>query len=355
MLNILNKYLIRETLYTSISVLVILLVILSSNTMMRLIEAAAEGNFPTYLLFPTILIKITQYSIYLIPISLFFGILLALGKFYNSNEMAVISSAGQSPINLGMTMMYLVLPTSIIVGIFTLYITPLATDYRYKIEHRLANEERIEEIKPGRFTSSQSGTATFFVEGLKDGDLNNIFFSSLRDDKGTVESSYSASYFFDEDERKYILLKKGIINELLDGVQNRITTYKEHVIQLGQNLPTYTNNRAAAKSTIELMFSDKKTDSAELQSRLLLPLTTLILGLLAIPLSYSAPKKGRYSKVFLGITAYFIYFISISIIKKLYLLGYTPDFMGIWWIHIIALGIVALLYYNDNTKIPGRS
>ena len=224
-----------------------------------------------------------------------------------------------------------------------------------KIEHRLANEERIEEIKPGRFTSSQSGTATFFVEGVKDGDLNNIFFSSLRDDKGTVESSYSASYFFDEDERKYILLKKGIINELLDGVQNRITTYEEHVIQLGQNLPTYTNNRAAAKSTIELAFSDKKTDSAELQSRLLLPLTTLILGFLAIPLSYSAPKKGRYSKIFLGITAYFIYFISTSITKKLYLIGYTPDFMGIWWIHIIALGIVVLLYYNDNTKIPGRS
>ena len=74
MLKILRKYLITETAYAIITVLLILLIILSSNTMMRLIEEAAEGNFPTYLLFPTILIKIAQYLIYLIPISLFLAL-----------------------------------------------------------------------------------------------------------------------------------------------------------------------------------------------------------------------------------------------------------------------------------------
>ena len=45
--------------------------------------------------------------------------------------------------------------------------TPSATEYRYKLEHRLNSEERIEEINPGRFTSSQSGKATFFVNEIK--------------------------------------------------------------------------------------------------------------------------------------------------------------------------------------------
>ena len=119
MFKTLQKYLVSETIYTIMTVLVILLIILSSNTMMRLIEEAAEGNFPTYLLFPTIIIKIVQYSIYLIPISLFFGIILSLGKLYDTNEMAVINSAGLSPIDVAKLLMSVIAFVSIIVAFFT--------------------------------------------------------------------------------------------------------------------------------------------------------------------------------------------------------------------------------------------
>ena len=95
-MKILEKYLLKEILGSSLSVLLIFMVILSSNTMLRLIEEASTGTFPTYLLFPVIFVKIIQYSIYMIPISLFFGIIISLGRFYNSNEMAVISASGQS-------------------------------------------------------------------------------------------------------------------------------------------------------------------------------------------------------------------------------------------------------------------
>ena len=99
-MRILNKYLLKEVFSSSIAVFGVLMIILSSNTMLRLIEEASIGNFPTYLLIPVILIKVTQYSIHIIPISLFFGIIISLGKFYNNNEMAVISSSGQSPLDI---------------------------------------------------------------------------------------------------------------------------------------------------------------------------------------------------------------------------------------------------------------
>ena len=74
-MKILQKYLIRELTLSSISVFSVFMLILSANTMLRLVEEASVGNFPTYLLFPLIIIKITQYSIYLLPISVFFGII----------------------------------------------------------------------------------------------------------------------------------------------------------------------------------------------------------------------------------------------------------------------------------------
>ena len=99
-MKILDKYLLKEILESSLSVLAIFMIILSSNTMLRLIEEASVGTFPTYLLFPIIFVKITQYSIYIIPISLFFGIIISLGRLYNSTEMAVIASSGLSQVDI---------------------------------------------------------------------------------------------------------------------------------------------------------------------------------------------------------------------------------------------------------------
>ena len=355
-MRILNKYLLKEVFSSSMAVFGVLMIILSSNTMLRLIEEASIGNFPTYLLVPVILIKVTQYSIHIIPISLFFGIIISLGKFYNSNEMAVISSSGQSPLDIVKILSNIIIPASLIVALFSLYITPSVTEYRYKLEHRLNNEERIEEITPGRFISSQSGKATFFIEDIVDNKLNNIFFSTDRKTMASVENSETASYYFNKDNQKFIMLKEGVISEITsaNGVETRITKYKEHGLQLRKDIPAHVNSIPAGKSTIDLFFSNETADHAELQSRLLLPIASLILGLIAIPLSYSSPKKGRYSKIFLGAVVYFIYFITMSVAKKIYLLSYIPGFFGLWWIHVLVMSMLIYIYHADSHKIPGR-
>ena len=354
-MKILDKYLLKEILSSSLSVLLIFMVILSSNTMLRLIEEASVGNFPTYLLFPVILVKITQYSIYVIPISLFFGIVISLGKFYNTNEMSVMSSSGISPIDLAKSLKIIIIPAFIIVAFFSLYITPSATEFRYKLEHRLNSEEKVEEIKPGRFTSSQNGKATFFVDSVKNNILQKIFFSSSEKKSSTVENSATASYIKD-DNRRYILLKDGVITEILPPYKGntRTTKYLEHGIQLGQDLPTFINSKYEALSTYELFFLDELEAKAELQSRFILPLVTLILGFIAIPLSYSSPRKGRYNKIFLAALVYFSYFIIMSLIKKMYLLELTPSALGLWWFHIIFIVLIVFIYFQDSTKIPSR-
>ena len=356
-MKILQKYLITEITRTSITVLVVLLVILTANTMLRLIEESSIGNFPTYLLFPLIIVKITQYSIYLIPISLFLGIILSFGKFYSENEMAVINSSGISIYDITKIIARVILPAGFVVALFSLYITPSATEYRYQLEHKLNNEERIEEINPGRFTSSQSGSATFFVENIKNNILEKIFFSSSGGRAEAIENSSSARYITDKDNRKYILLRDGVISEIIPPsyTTTRKTKYREHGVQLGQELPKFTNTKYDAVSTLSLLSIDGKESSAELQSRLLLPIATILLGFIAFPVSYSSPRKGRYAKIFLGSLIYFTYLIIMSIIEKLYLLETTPSILGMWWIHFLMLLLVILVYKNDMVTIPSRT
>ncbi|MDC0089270.1 LPS export ABC transporter permease LptF [Gammaproteobacteria bacterium] len=355
-MKILEKYLLKEILRSSLSVLLIFMVILSSNTMLRLIEEASAGTFPTYLLFPVIFVKITQYSIYIIPISLFFGIIIALGRFYNGNEMAIISASGQSIFDIAAIVNKIIIPTFLIVALFSLYITPTVTEYRSKLEHRLNNEERIEEIRPGRFASSQNGKATFFIENSDGSILNKVFFSSSSEVGLIVENSKSATYYKDQNNNRFLLLKDGVIVETLSSVNanTKITEYETHGLMLGKELISFEDNSLKAKNTYDLFISNDLASRAEFQARLMLPLATLILGFLAIPLSYSSPRKGRYDKIFLGSLVYFLYFIAMSITEKMFLLELIPSLLGLWWLHLIMIGIIARIYYQDQNSIPRR-
>jgi lipopolysaccharide export system permease protein len=268
----------------------------------------------------------------------------------------VIASSGLSQVDIARSINKVIVITCIIVGFFSLYLTPAATEYRYKLEHRLNSEEKIEEIRPGRFTSSQNGKATFFVDNVKDNKLNKIFFNSISTATTTVENSKTATYYTDSELRRYIILKDGVITELLAPYKSntRITKYSEHGVQLGQDLPIYTNNKYDAMGTIQLFSVDDIEASAELQSRFMLPIATLILAFVAIPLSYSSPRKGRYNKIFFGALVYFSYFIMMSIAEKMFLLQVLPIYLGLWWIHFLMILALYYVYKTDYKKIPTR-
>jgi lipopolysaccharide export system permease protein len=106
--------------------------------------------------------------------------------------------------------------------------------------------------------------------------------------------------------------------------------------------------------TIQLLSVDGIEASAELQSRFMLPIATLILGFAAIPLSYSSPRKGRYNKIFFGALVYFSYFIMMSIAEKMFLLKVVPIYLGLWWIHILVILALYYVYKTDYMKIPTR-
>ena len=156
--------------------------------------------------------------------------------------------------------------------------------------------------------------------------------------------------------KRYIILKDGVITELLAPYKSntRITKYSEHGVQLGQDLPIYTNNKYDAMDTIHLLSVDDIAASAELQSRFMLPIATLILAFAAVPLSYSSPRKGRYNKIFFGALVYFSYFIMMSIAEKMFLLKVVPIYLGLWWIHFLVILVLYYVYKTDYKKIPTR-
>ena len=92
-MNLISQYLYNNCTKASIAVFVVLLFILLANTGLRLVEDVNEGDIPSIFLIELLALKVVQYSSIIIPLSLFFGIIMTLNRLYVSNEMTIISVA----------------------------------------------------------------------------------------------------------------------------------------------------------------------------------------------------------------------------------------------------------------------
>ncbi len=96
-----------------------------------------------------------------------------------------------------------------------------------------------------------------------------------------------------------------------------------------------------AMPTAALLGSVDAEERAELEWRVAAPLSTLLLVLLAVPLSRSSPREGRYARVGIGLLLYIIYSNTLSIARVSVERGSVPEWLGMWWVHA---GLAALAF-----------
>jgi lipopolysaccharide export system permease protein len=90
-----------------------------------------------------------------------------------------------------------------------------------------------------------------------------------------------------------------------------------------------------------LQLSANPKDRAEYQWRISTAITTLLLALLAIPLSRSRPRQGRYAKLLLGFVIYAAYYNMIGISQTWV---EQQKMSTIWWAPS-TLAFLVILYY----------
>jgi lipopolysaccharide export system permease protein len=86
-----------------------------------------------------------------------------------------------------------------------------------------------------------------------------------------------------------------------------------------------------------LVQSDDLEHIAELQWRLGVPIATIILAILAVPLSRTQPRAGRYGRLAIGLLVFIIYLNMLSASKAWIEQGTLSPSLGLWWVHGSAL------------------
>ena len=168
-----------------------------------------------------------------------------------------------------------------------------------------------------------------------------------------VDLAASTSNYYDEYGRQYMMMHGGTHYVGNAGTKDfKIIKYKDYGIHIDKKqLAPHLSEKS--KTVTELWHSTKPVDQAELQWRLTLPLATIIVAFMALPLSYTSPRSGRYGKLAVALILYLVYSNLLAVGKAWIVQEKVPVWVGTWWVHLIAIIITLLLlkYYRFLPRV----
>jgi lipopolysaccharide export system permease protein len=351
---ILNRYLFKEILFSFLGTLLVLTLVIVGNSFVRLLADASAGQLPVDLLTESLFYVSTKNLIKLIPIALLIGMMLAFSRFYRDSEMIAMQAAGLSPYSLYRAVFTFVVPLTLLLAILVLYVNPWTESQYQNVRQQVEERPEAAGIPAGVFTTTQSrrGEFTLLAEDIDENQstMRRFFVHVRNGDSETVIWGREAALFINSVSNARVLeVHAGTRYEIQADNSMNLIKFTEH----GINMPlkhSVVSSRIASLPTAELLDNTTQEKLTELHWRLAIIISAPLMALLALPLSHTNPRQGRYSKVAVGILIYAIYANAIMSGRSLLEKGSTPDWLGLWWIHLLMAGFIFWLVRHTFGK-----
>lgn len=339
---------------TWLAVTVVLLVIMIGNVLARSLSRVTDGSIAAESLLALVGLKSVGILVTLIPLSLYLGILLAHGRFYRDNEMAVMQACGVSWVDIVRPTALLGLFGALIIAVLTSFVSPWAARTEQSLLFEMRENSALNALVPGRFVSAGDGGTVLFVEEATADrtQFNQVFMHRQQADQPpAVDTARFASYQADPDTGdEYLIFSEG---QTVIGVPGQsdyvITDFRRQGVLRPKSDVKSPRLRNKAKSYTQLLNENGPAEKAELQWRISIPLAAFLLAILAVPLSYTSPRQGRFGKIAVAILIYIPYANLLVLARKWIASGVLPAWVGLWPVHIaVFLLIVALLCHRQG-------
>lgn len=349
---IISRYLQKEVLHTVLGVALVLLLVLLSNQLVRYLSFAAMGKIASHYLMQLMGFEIPYLLALLLPLSLFLGIILTYGRLYADSEIPVLNACGFSNKRLLKVTTSLAFVMMICVAVLTFWINPLIAQKQARIlAQGMAQDSVLDTVTSGRFQVTSDGRRVIYVEKISRNHqaAQNIFFAQQGEKPGSgwvVVSAASGSQVKDPNsQERFILATHGNRYEGIPGQNDyKIIQFEKYFMHIPHmSIP----NRKIQETmpTNKLWRNYQNPDAAaELQWRMALPVSVILLTLLAVPLSYVKPRQSRYAAIFPAILIYVIYMNLLFVGRSWIEQKSMSSSVGLWWVHVILLGVLIVLF-----------
>ncbi len=350
MFRILDRYIFREIAQTWLAVTMVLLFILLTNQFARVLGDVAKDKLPKDAIFEIIGLTALQYLTILVPVALFLSVMLALGRLYRDSEMPAMMACRVGTTGIYRPLSWILIPLVVGVGWLAMEVGPRALTEIERIGLEARRQADLASIEPGRFTSDKTAGAVVYAEKvLAPGLVENVFMQRLADSGGVevVIAERGEQRESDDPDTRFLILHDGRRYEGVPGTSSfRVMEFAEHGIPYRLPGVEEPELEPQAMGTAQLIASSDPMHIAELHWRVGIPLSTLILALIAVPLSRSQPRQGRYGRLAIGVLVFIIYYNLLSAGKAWIEQRTVSEAIGLWWVHAVmllfALGMLGL-------------
>lgn len=353
MTSIIDRYLAREMGQNLGLVAGVLVVMFASFSAARFMaEAAAEG-LGMAVVFQLVALRTLIALEVLLPIALYLGVVMGLGRMHHDQEMTALRAMGVGEPRVLRPVALLAVPLAIVVGLISLQARPWAYYWNYQLQAESRAELDLARLAPERFQGNADTGRVFYARRIQAGQnrMQGLFL-----------------YHRDGDRREILLASQATRQDTKPGQRTRLLLENGNAYHLGTNLDadqllrfgeltltleepdTLVGYKRKAASQAALLASEDPADLAELQWRLSRPLSTVLLALLAVPLSRTAPRRGRHARLLAAVLAYAAYYNLGGIARTWVEQGAVGAFPGLWWPHaLLAMVLLAMLWPRYRT------
>lgn len=352
MRRILDRYIFREIASTWLGVTLVLLLILLTNQFARILGDVAKGNLPKDAAMDVIVLSGAQYLTIIVPIGLFLAVMLALGRLYRDSEMPAMMACRVGPSGIYRPLVWLLVPLAGGVAWLSIDLAPRALQAVDRIGAEARRQADLTSIEPGRFTQVGPQDAVVYGERVTpDGQMINVFLQRQIDEKliEVVVAKRGEQVDSDDPDIRYLVLHEGRRYEGVPGTAEfRVVEFLEHGIPY--RLPSLDPPEPTPRvmTVAGLMTAGGLEHIAELQWRVGVPIATIILSILAVPLSRTQPREGRYGRLAIGLLIFIIYLNMLSASKAWIEQGTVSPVLGLWWVHGVALVLALAMLAVQN-------
>ena len=283
----------------------------------------------------------------LIPLSLYFSIIISFGNFNQTNELIAMNALTYPKKRIYFIVIVLSIFILIITSVETILLRPLAYSKLYNIKEDISQRWEFEKLNSGQFYLSDDGKEVIFV--TKNGDqLQNIFIKldNGKDVEIFTSKSGNIIHLSKSDKRVVKMHKSEYIRNYFD--ENSIVgSFEEMEIHIKQKVNEKIDKKIKETSTSKLFDSKNKAERAEFQWRICLPLSIIILILTCYFILHIKPRSGKFANLPLAIIYYSTYYIALGLGRSWIEQGVITNIFVIPAMFILFL----LLYYGKLKRL----
>ncbi len=346
---IFRRALLREFGNLALAVFATLFAITLTTQLIRLLGQAAIGDVLSEGVVALLAFSALNYLPVLLSLTLFITVLMTLSRSYRESEMVIWFGSGLSLLAWVRPVLLFASPLVALVALLSLFLSPWAIGKAEEYRRQMDLRDQASRVAPGVFREAAGADRVFFVEEISGDQTNvqNVFIAQMQQGRLGITVSRRGYRESAENGDRFVVLLDGRRYEGIPGdLDFKVMDFQRYAMKVETRETPAEQASTKAMSTFALLQARGNPGLAELVWRLGLPISAMILALLAIPLSFVNPRASRSVNLLFALLTYMVYANLLSIVQAWVSQGRLAFTTGWWAVHAGMLGVLALLFYR---------